>query len=608
MYTACNKEDKGLSNKKTITALKCAFPSTQSPSTKTQYIFEDKTLKVSWSPGDEIAVSDGKSLFKFKQTGDITDNGHTAMFTCENPVNFEGDSIIAVYPYTDSLSFDISKQTGNLEDIFQSDIYLAKAKIHKDNEVESLLFRPLCAIARFPKDTYVSSMDSTGLMELNFIDCNNGIFANKLAISKKDGINANFYTKEEDRILVNDYGYVSKTISIPVSVESGRLLNDYFLCFIPNTDNQSNYKKTVVVTDKTFSFSIPGNLSPNNIYSFSSFKYLDVKEKSISVSKDKQTVSLTVLTNRDCQISVSSSLWMKCKTPTITPSNSDVSLFNAIVEIDKNNDYYSRKGYIYVKGINTKSIRVTQDAEPIPEGSAEVQIHYMEPISNVNANAINAVCVNDVHYDPYNDSNSSTLYVYGGLPKQYVGQYIVTKAGLSNIKFYRNGIVIYDKDINLKIGKQNLVVYDLQKVPILIDNEYPYWSDNSTKDSLYKINFANFLFETETVPYAGKLQYQANRQGEDTWENVGKPIAFGESTGLQTIRLHLSDENNSQRINYRILTEDGNILQCVNSKGDIISYSDYWNAYQGRAYIHFFRGIRTIKSPMAAVSQWTLVE
>ena len=85
--------------------------------------------------------------------------------------------------------------------------------------------------------------------------------------------------------------------------------------------------------------------------------------------------------------------------------------------------------------------------------------------------------------------------------------------------------------------------------------------------------------------------------------------SFGEATARTTIFIHWkvqgSIDNKYQRVNYRILTEDGNVLRYINSSGKEVDYSDYWNAYQGRVYMHFYRGIRTQKSPYAWVSQWT---
>ena len=595
MFSSCNKEDKGLSNKKTITTLKCTFPSTQNPNTKTQYVFEDNTLKVSWSPGDEIAVSDGKSLFKFKQTGEITDDGHTALFVCDSPVSLEGDSIIAVYPYLENLSFDISQQTGNLEDIATKDIYLAKAKILDNNETESLTFNPLCAIARFPKGTYLTPFDSTGTFQLVFEDYYNGNFANKLTISKENGIIANYFSQGEDKI---------KNISIPIAIDSGKLAQDYFLSFMPNPDIPYPHEKRIIIRAiRSYTFNFGESLSPNNIYTFSSFKYSDYTPKSFSLSNEKQTIYLKVKTNYSWDISVPS--WVSCETTSLSPINKEVSSFTIRMDVDKNSDYYPREGEIQIKTEKgTSPIPIQQEAEPIPENAAEIQIHYMEPVRNVAANNIDSVVVNG-KMSASKDYNEP-LWPYNGVPQQKVDRYIITKPGVSNIKLYRNGYLIYDKDVILKVGKQSLVVYDLNKNPIQIDYEYPYWDESiSDKDSLFKVNFVNLLFETPSVPYSGKLQYQANRQGEDTWENVGKPVAFGESTGLQTIRLHPQYyEARSQRFYFRVITETDQILEKWDGKS-LVPYSDYWTEYYRRVYIHFLRGSRTT-SPQCGVTQWTL--
>lgn len=607
---ACNKEDNRTMCKKQITALKCSFPSNQNPLTKTQYEFADNKLKVSWSPGDEIAVSDGTSLYKFKQTGEITDEGHTALFTCNTPISFEGDSIIAVYPYADTLAFDLSQQSGNLEDISQNDILIAQAKISQNEEVGVIFFKPLCAIARFPKGTYVADSDFSGALQLNFSDENNGKFANILSIEKVNGIKVNYYTQLEDRVKVGETE-VFKNIAINVKVENGRLFDDYYLAFIPNP----NYNNPIfsVVTDRWYSFSTKGVISSSSIYTFSSFKYVDVKPSSLSLSKDKNVIYVTVLTNRECKISSSVS-WMRCETKTITPTTNGVSSHTLKIEVDRNYDYYPRGGVINIDGnfnaMTLKHVSIHQDSEPIPDGSAEIQIHYMEPIYNISDNNITAVYVNGNRFYsynyPYNNATSNTLYPYNGIPGMEIGKFIVTKAGLSNIKFYRNDELVYNKDVNLKVGRQNLVIYDLTKEPLVYDNGYPYWGEDvSDKDTVFKINFFNFLYEVPGVPYSGKLQYQANRNGESEWFNIGKPVAWGECTGLQTITIHPVANSTSlnQRINYRIVTESGDPLTKWDKNSNYVTYSDYWTAYNKRVCLHFLRGYRSYQ-PMANVSQW----
>lgn len=597
---ACNKEDNGLSKKNTIMSLKCSFPSTENPQTRTQYVFEDNALKVSWSPGDEIAVSDGKTLFKFKQTGEITDNGHTALFICDSTISLNGDNIIAIYPYIENLSFDLSQQSGNLEDLSTNDIYIAKAKLFADNGPENLIFNPLCAIARFPKGTYLVDSDYSGPFQLNLLDPQNGNFASIITVNKNDGtINTNYYVDQNVSV---------KKITIPVDIDKGKLSKDYFLAFIPNQDKFSH--SFAVSTDRYCSFNLTNKLSPNNVYTISSVKYFNVKAPtSLSLSKEKQTFDITLLTNRECIVNVSNNSWIKSDLYSLKPLNEEVTAYTVKIEVDRNSDYYSRDGYIDVKSNDGSNfsyrINLKQEANPIPDNAAEIQIHYMEPVTAAAANYMDSVYVNNVYYNPDNDGGTY-LATYDGLPRKEIGRYIITKPGISNIKFFRKGVLVYDRDIHLKSGKQNIVVYNLNKDPLIFENEYPYWGDGIfDSDTMCKVNFVNLLFETPSIPYSGKIQYQANHQGEDTWENVGNPISFGEATGLQIIKIHPeASPLYYQRINFRIVTETGQLLEKWNGSS-MTSYSEYWTEYNKRVYIHFLRGVRS-SYPQCCVTQWTL--
>ena len=248
---------------------------------------------------------------------------------------------------------------------------------------------------------------------------------------------------------------------------------------------------------------------------------------------------------------------------------------------------------------------------PVEENAAEVQIHYMEPITNAAANYIDSVYINDKLVSSANGSGS--LATYNGVPGGAVGRFFVANVGTNNIKFMRKGAVVYNQDVTLTAGKQNVIVHNLNQAPIVIDNEFPYWNRtapatgaNWNTDSVCKIMFINLLYENATTPYPGTLQYQGVRQGEDgVYFNVGAPVAFGQTTGRVEVILHKSVFNSSgyQRIDYRIINENGEILK-VWSGSKMVNYSDYWNGYIGRCYMHFFSGVRTA-NPAPAVRQWT---
>ena len=267
------------------------------------------------------------------------------------------------------------------------------------------------------------------------------------------------------------------------------------------------------------------------------------------------------------------------------------------------------------------------DLTELPDEISEFQLHYMEPINNVEANNITSVYVNGDLYS--STGGSGTLYPYNGIPSGGAGgRFFYANVGSNHFQLYRGEELVYDMNVTLKKGKQNVIIYDLTKEPIIIDNGFPYWQDRYNgvavsgatwnTDSVFKVQFVNLLFETPGVPYPGRLQYQYKRSGDvldaitgevigpepEEWYNMGEPVAFGETTGLQMLVMHKQTFNSSgtQRFDYRILTESGDELMKWNGS-KMVKYTDYWNAYIGRVYIHFFRGNRTV-SPVCNVSQW----
>ena len=245
-----------------------------------------------------------------------------------------------------------------------------------------------------------------------------------------------------------------------------------------------------------------------------------------------------------------------------------------------------------------------------PAAEAEFQLHYFEPIDNVAANYIDSVFVNGVLYSSVNGSGQ--LVPYNGVPGGTTGRFFSIEPGNAEFVFYRKGNIVYQQTTTLKAGKQNVIVHDLNKEPIVIDNGYPYQHVSGTPtvatwdtDSLETVMFINLLYEEAGKPYEGKLQYQWQHPKTKEWNNLGEPVAFGEATDRAMVKVIKTTHNSSGscRIDYRILTEDGNVLQiCKSNK--FIDYSDYWTGYIGRSYMHFYCGIRT-KNNYSQVKQWT---
>lgn len=248
-----------------------------------------------------------------------------------------------------------------------------------------------------------------------------------------------------------------------------------------------------------------------------------------------------------------------------------------------------------------------------PAAEAEFQLHYFEPIKNVAANYIDSVFVNGVLYSSVNGSGQLTPY--NGVPGGTTGRFFSINPGQAEFVFYRKGEIVYQQTTTLKAGKQNVIVHDMNKEPIVIDNGYPYQHVSGTPtvatwdtDSLATVMFINLLYEEEGKPYEGKLQYQWQHQTTKEWHNIGEPVAFGEATPRTIIKIiktpDIHNSEGTRRVDYRILTEDGVALQIMNSGGNMVDYSDYWNGSIGRSYMHFYSGIRTQKG-FSQVKQWT---
>lgn len=241
---------------------------------------------------------------------------------------------------------------------------------------------------------------------------------------------------------------------------------------------------------------------------------------------------------------------------------------------------------------------------------AEFQLHYMVPVSAVSANYLYRVEINNQLYA----NNKAPLTTYNAIPNGSVGRFYTVNPGTVNIKLYQgtDETLVYDQDIALTKGKQNIFIHDFNQAPIIFDNGYPY-STNVTldSDSTCWVKFYNFLYETAGVPTDLKLQYQYIDSRTDEPINIGEPVAFGETTGWYPIKVIKSLYNSSgyQKIYYRIKVIDnaGNAtgeLQVMKSNGTFVDYSDYWNGYIGRRYHHILRGMRAAV-PTAAVSQFT---
>jgi len=243
---------------------------------------------------------------------------------------------------------------------------------------------------------------------------------------------------------------------------------------------------------------------------------------------------------------------------------------------------------------------------------AEFQLDYFVPLTATSSNYIYKVEVNDKLIA----NSKAPLSTYNVIPNGAVSLYYSVDPGTVNLKMYRGTSeeLVYDKDVTLTVGKQSIFVYDYNSAPIVFDSGYPYSANlTADTDSTCYVKFYHFLYETEGVPCDLKLQYQYIDPRTKEMVNIGNPVAFGETTGWQPIKVIKADFNSSgsARVDYRIkvVNASGVItgdLQLWNSSKKYVSYSDYWNGFIGRRYQHVLAGMRSA-IPVAGVKQFTIL-
>ncbi len=256
-------------------------------------------------------------------------------------------------------------------------------------------------------------------------------------------------------------------------------------------------------------------------------------------------------------------------------------------------------------------------------GKAEFQLHYIVPVTAVATNNIYRVEIDGQLYA----NPTAPLTTYNGLPNSGVSAFYNVEPGTVNIKLYQGtdgSALVYDQNATLVAGKQNIFVHDFNQPPVVIDNGYPYEkSVTLDTDTTSYVKFYNFLYETAGVPTTLRLQYQYiftrsyfNEKFErivvnkDTLD-VGPPVAFGESTGWQPVKVFKEVYNSSgtARLDYLIQIVDANgdivgRLQARTSGGVLRDYADNWTTTVGRNVHHIFAGLRTV-APGSAVRLFT---
>jgi hypothetical protein len=290
------------------------------------------------------------------------------------------------------------------------------------------------------------------------------------------------------------------------------------------------------------------------------------------------------------------------------------------------------------------------DYDAIPASDmALFQIGHYAPITKAATNNIYKIELDGNMLT--NDKN--VLAYYNTSPGGGAGRFFTAQPGKVNLKLYQGPSLnlVYDQDVTLTKGKQNVIVHDYNQPPLVLERNFdiPYPQDPTKvsfdTDTIGYVRFVNLMYETNNQPTTLKLQYQyqytlhplytiadekagkipdGKKVGDATgdtkksaWLNLGSPVGFGESTGFQIVPAIKTTyiAQGSARIDYRITVSAANggvsgTNVIVNADGDWVlkvvnaAYADYWNNTPGRYFTHYFAGFRS-KATAAAVYQFS---
>jgi hypothetical protein len=305
---------------------------------------------------------------------------------------------------------------------------------------------------------------------------------------------------------------------------------------------------------------------------------------------------------------------------------------------------------VVLLAVSCEKHEIDYDATPVDD-KALFQLHLMIPVPAANS----AYYVNKIELDDKSITNNNTLVLntYNAVPSAAVGLFFTTDPGTHNLKLYTGTVstgytLVYDKNIEFPKGKHNVIVYDYNSLPSIINNGQPFFNDNKSydTDTIGFIKFYNLMFENAVVkdnvlqggePTKLKLQYQyqyilhplytladaaagtipeGKKVGDTTgdtsrsaWFNLGQPVAFGEATGWERVPVKKSSyiSQGAANIYYRIFVAEGGIvgvnmdadgllLTNVYNNVSLRAYTDYWSLTIGRRTHQFFTGYRVIPS------------
>jgi hypothetical protein len=251
------------------------------------------------------------------------------------------------------------------------------------------------------------------------------------------------------------------------------------------------------------------------------------------------------------------------------------------------------------------------DAESIGS-KAEFQIAYYVPVTSASANNITKVEINGQMFA----NNKAPLNTYNAIPSGATGRFFVVDPGNINVKMYQGAdmaTLIYDRNVTVNTGKQNLVVHSFTEDPVVFDNGFPYTPVVTEQtDSTAWVKFYNFLYETAGVKTALRLQYQYLDSRTNAAVNIGAPVSFGETTGWIPVTVVKTDlvSAGSRTITFKIKTVDanGNIiadLQVIGTSGSYSAYTGTATLAIGRRYHQTMAGFRASSTATSSVRSFT---
>ena len=241
---------------------------------------------------------------------------------------------------------------------------------------------------------------------------------------------------------------------------------------------------------------------------------------------------------------------------------------------------------------------------------AEFQLHYFAPVNVAAANNINRVLIDGQLYA----NRLAPLNTYNAIPSGSVGKFFTIAPGTVNLKMYTGAtdttlVRIYNQNVTLTVGKQNVFVHDTLKPPVVFNNGFPYTTRiTAGTDSTCWVKFYNFLYDSARVPTILKLQYQyVDPRNAAVLINIGQPVLFGETTGWQPVKVVKEIFNSTgydlaMPFKIKVIDSGGAVvgdLQIRSSSGTYGSYAETKDVYIGRRYHHIVSRVKTINANTA---------